>query len=116
MSQYIDTAKKAEVSIRLSEFEMPPMQDVLLVGKRAPIGAEGAKRMVNILSPDQYKIIKLDHHALEALVVRKTLLEMLPEDKLVKVILEEGGQIANESIILKMQVNITIQVSRSIDL
>ncbi|QEK11247.1 hypothetical protein FQB35_02050 [Crassaminicella thermophila] len=116
MAKYLDTTKKAEINIRLSEFEMPPMQDVLIVGKRAPIGAEGARRMVDILSPDQYDIIKIEHDTIEAIVVRRTLLKMLPKDKLVNLILEEGGKIANESIILKMQINITIQVSRSIDI
>jgi hypothetical protein len=28
--------------MRMSEFEMPPMQDALIVGKRAPIGPEAS--------------------------------------------------------------------------
>ncbi|MBO8129218.1 MAG: hypothetical protein H0Z39_08490 [Peptococcaceae bacterium] len=45
--------KKAEIQLSLSEFEIPPMQDVLLVGNEAPIGPEAARRMVDALSPDQ---------------------------------------------------------------
>lgn len=112
----IDGTKKAEINMRFSEFEMPPMQDVLIVGKRAPIGPEAARRMVDILSPDQYEIIKIDHQCVEAVVVRKSLLNMLPEDKLIPMIMEEGGRIANESMIIKAQVNITLHVSKSIDL
>ena len=101
MSKNVDSTKKAEITMRMSEFEMPPMQDALIVGKRAPIGPEAARRMVDILSPDQYEIIKVDHPAIEAIVVRKALFNMLPQEKLVGLLLEEGGKVANESTIVK---------------
>jgi hypothetical protein len=116
MSKNVDSTKKAEITMRMSEFEMPPMQDALIVGKRAPIGPEAARRMVDILSPDQYEIIKVEHPAIEAIVVRKALFNMLPQEKLVGLLLEEGGKVANESTIVKTQVNIVLQVSKSIDL
>ncbi|MDS1030863.1 hypothetical protein RDV78_10455 [Bacillota bacterium LX-D] len=116
MSKNVDSSKKAEITMRMSEFEMPPMQDVLIVGRRAPIGPEAARRMVDILSPEQYEIIKLDHSVIEAMVVRKALFNILPKEKLIELLLEEGGKVANESTIVKAQVNIVLQISKSIDL
>ena len=116
MESKIDGTKKVEINIRFSEFEMPPMQDILLVGKRAPIGPEAARRMVDILSPEQYEIVKIEHEYIEAVVIRKSLLNMLSKDKLIPIILEEGGRITNESMIIKAQINIALNVSRSIDL
>lgn len=116
MLNHEDSKKKAEICMRLSEFEMPPMQDVLIVGKKAPIGPEAARRMVDILSPDQYEIIKVKDQVVEALVIRKALLNMLSQEKLVALIMEEGGKIANETMIIKAQVQISLQVSRIIDL
>lgn len=116
MSKSVDSAKKAEITMRMSEFEMPPMQDALIVGRRAPIGPEAARHMVDILSPDQYEIVKVDHPSIEAMVVKKALFNMLPQEKLVELLLEEGGRVANESTIVKAQVNIVLQVSKSIDL
>ncbi|RNC29817.1 MAG: hypothetical protein AWM53_00035 [Candidatus Dichloromethanomonas elyunquensis] len=110
------SAKKADIVIRLSEFEMPPMQDVLIVGRKAPIGPEAARRMVDILSPEQYEIIKLNHPVIEAIVIRKTLLNLLEQEKLIEAIMEEGGKIANDQIIIKAQINITLEVSKSIEL
>ena len=111
-----DSKKRANIIMRLSEFEMPPMQDVLLVGKRAPIGPEAARRMVDILSPEQYTIIKVDHFFIEAIVIRKTLLNILEKEKIVPIIMEEGGKIANENMIIKAQVSITLEVSKSIEI
>lgn len=116
MSNLSDSTKKAEITMRISEFEVPPMQDVLLVGRKAPIGPEAARRMVDILSPEQYEIIQIDHPLIEAIVIRKSLIIMIDKDKLIALILEEGGRVANESIIIKAHLNIVLQVSKSIDL
>ena len=112
----MEDTKKAEISIHLSEFEMPPMQDVLIVGRKAPIGPEAAKRMVDVLSPDQYEIIHIDHPTIEAIVIRKVLLNMMPEEKLSEIILEEGERIVDASMIIKAQLTITLHISKTIDL
>ncbi|WP_088552961.1 hypothetical protein [Calderihabitans maritimus] len=108
--------RKADVFIRLSEFEIPPMQDVLLVGRKAPIGPEAVRRMVEALSPEQYKIVHINHDVFEAVVFKKSLLKFLPEEKLLPIILEEAERIAMESTVVKVQVNIVIQVNRAVDL
>lgn len=116
MSDFVESTKKAEITMRLSEFEVPPMQDVLIVGRKAPIGPEAARRMVDILSPEQYEIIEIEHPVIEAIVIRKSLTNMIAKDKLIALILDEGGKVANESTIIKAHLNIVLQISKSIDL
>ncbi|GKX65367.1 hypothetical protein [Inconstantimicrobium mannanitabidum] len=116
MENRVEGTKKAEINMRFSEFEMPPMQDILIVGKHAPIGPEAARRMVDILSPDQYDIVRIENEYVEAVVVRKSLLNMLPKEKLIPIVMGEVGRIANETMIIRAQVNIAINVSKSIDL
>ncbi|NPV81120.1 MAG: hypothetical protein HPY52_12760 [Firmicutes bacterium] len=108
--------RKAEMTIRLSEFEIPPMQDALLVGKKAPIGPEAVRRMVDALSPEQYEIIRIEHQVFEAAVLKRSLLKLLPEEKLLPILLEECERVADEQAVVKAQVNIVIQVNRAVDL
>lgn len=108
--------RKVEMSLRLSEFEIPPMQDVLLVGKKAPIGPEAVRRMVDALSPEQYTIVSLEHAIFEAVVLKKSLLKFLPEDKLLPIVLEEGSRVATDTTVVKAQINIMVQVNRAVDL
>lgn len=115
MDMHSENSKRAEINLRFAEFEMPPMQDALIVGRKAPIGPEAVRRMVDILSPEQYIIEKIDHPEIEALVIRSSLLKMLSKEKLVAVILEEGGKLADEKGVIKAQINITLQVSKSIE-
>lgn len=116
MGSGIEGTKKAEINMKFSEFEMPPMQDALIVGKMAPIGPEATRRMVDILSPDQYEIIEIQHNSIEAIVVRRSLLNMISKEKLIPTLIEEGEKIANEFMIVKAQVDITLNISKSIDL
>jgi hypothetical protein len=116
MTNTSEYSRKAEIHIRLTEFEMPPMQDVLIVGKKAPIGPEAARCMADILSPDQYEIVKVEHEMIEAVVIRKSLLNMIQREKLVALILEEGEAIASEAMIIKAQLQITLQVIKSVEL
>lgn len=111
-----ENSRAAEISIRLSEFEIPPMQDVLLIGKRAPIGPEAAKRMVDALSPEQYEIVPVNEGPLEAVVVRKNLLKLIPQEKLLSILMEEGLKITTEATVIKAQVEVVIIVKRQIDL
>lgn len=103
------------MTLRLSEFEFPPMQDVLLVGRRAPIGPEAVRRMVDALSPEQYEIVRVDHPVFEAVVLRKSLLRQLSRESLMSLVLEEGERVADESMVVKAQLTIVIQVSREVD-
>jgi len=116
MNNFSDKARKAELVIKLSEFEIPPMQDVLLVGKNAPIGPEAARRMVDALSPEQYEIIRVDHDLIEALVVRKALLNLIPKEKLAEILLDEGSKVISRTSVIKAQVDISIIVNRVVDL
>ncbi|MHB8917125.1 MAG: hypothetical protein ACYC4H_03820 [Desulfocucumaceae bacterium] len=111
-----ENSRTAEVYIRLTEFEIPPMQDILLVGKRAPIGPEAAKRMVDALSPEQYEVVPVEEGPLEAMVVRKSLLKLIPKEKLFPIILEEGLKIATENMVIKAQIDVVVIIKRAIDL
>lgn len=116
MSHSQEAVRQAEVSLKFSEFEIPPMQDVLLIGRKAPIGPEAARRMVNALSPEQYDIIPVAEGPLEAILIKKSLLNMVPEEKLLPIILDEGIKVTSETAVTKAKLDLTIVVKRTVDL
>lgn len=111
-----DAGRKAQISIKLSEFEIPPIQDVLLVGKRAPIGPEAVQRMIDILSPEQYEILRVKDEPFEAVVVRKSLSKLITREKLLDIILEEGCKVASETSVLKAEVDVVLSINVEVDL
>ena len=108
--------RTAEVTLRLAEFEVPPVHDCLVIGKHAPVGPEGARRMVEAVSPGQYELIRVDHPDAEAIVVRKSLLRLLPEEKLVSLLLDEFSRVGNDRMAFKVQVRVVVEVTREVQL
>lgn len=108
--------RRAEIHTRFSEFEFPPLQDVLLVGKKAPVGPEAVRRVAEGLSPQQYEIVEIDHPAIDAVVIRRDLFKLIDKEKLLKYIITEGEQVVSPTMVVKAQLNITILVNGAIDL
>jgi len=109
-------SKKAMLSLKISEFDMPPMQDLLIIGRKAPIGPEAVRRMAEALSPEQYSIIQTDHPKVEAILVRTSLSEMLDQETLLNIVLEEADAMFNEMMVLRAELRITVSVQREVEL
>jgi len=104
------------LSLKISEFEMPPMQDLLIIGKRAPIGPEAVRRMAEALSPDQFSIVRLDHPKIEAVLIRSSLLQMLDEPTLLRIIVQEAEPLIDETMVLRSELKMAVSVQLEVDL
>ncbi|MCD9024951.1 hypothetical protein K7P76_24370 [Cohnella sp. NL03-T5] len=104
------------LSLKFSEFEMPPMQDLLIIGKRAPIGPEAVRRMAEALSPEQFSIIKIEHPKIEAVLVRNSLLQMLDENVLLGIIMEETENMISDSMVIRSELKVEVSVHREVDM
>lgn len=109
-------SRRAMLSLKFSEFEMPPMQDLLIIGRRAPIGPEAVRRMAEALSPEQFSIIKIEHPKIEAVLVRNSLLQMLDEQVLLGIILEETESMISDSMVIRSELKVEVSVHREVDM
>ncbi|MED4582034.1 hypothetical protein [Brevibacillus choshinensis] len=110
------SSRKATLTLKISEFEVPPMQDMLIIGRKAPIGPEAVRRMAEALSPEQFTLIKMDHPKIEAVLLRNSLLQMIDEKLLMNIILEEAERMISDSMVLRSELKIAISVQREVDL
>ncbi|WP_127486783.1 hypothetical protein [Paenibacillus ehimensis] len=116
MQDKLNYFRKATLSLKISEFEVPPMQDLLIIGKKAPIGPEAVKRMAQALSPEQFTIVKLDHAKIEAVLIRNSILQMLDERLLMQIILEEADRLISDNMVLRSELKISVSVQREVEL
>ncbi|MGN7470253.1 hypothetical protein [Brevibacillus sp. SAFN-007a] len=92
------------------------MQDMLIIGRKAPIGPEAVRRMAEALSPEQFTLLKIDHPKIEAVLLRNSILQMMDEKVLMKIILEEAERMISESMVLRSELKIALSVQREVDL
>jgi len=110
------TNRKADIHIHFSEFDLPPMQDVMLIGRRAPIGPEAVRRMVDALAPGQYEVILVNHDFIEAVAVKTTWFNWISREKLINTIVEEANKITDEKSLVKAKLAITVSVFKEVEL
>ncbi|UUZ80747.1 hypothetical protein LJK88_38965 [Paenibacillus sp. P26] len=109
-------SRKATLSLKISEFELPPMQDLLIIGKRAPIGPEAVRRMAEALSPEQFTLVKVDHSRIQAVLIRNSLLQMLDQRILMNIVMEEAERLINDTMVLRSELKVSVSVQREVEL
>ncbi|WP_135556065.1 hypothetical protein [Paenibacillus cymbidii] len=107
-------SKKAVISLKISDFELPPMQDILIVGRKAQIGPEAARRMADALSPDQYTIIPTEHPKVEAVLIRTSLFDMLDRNVLLDLVLQEADGMFHDTMVLRSELKVSFSVEREV--
>jgi hypothetical protein len=100
--------RKAVIDFAFQRFALPPIQDALVIGRRAPVGANGVERAFHELTPGMYKLIQVDHPTIEAVLVRASDLRKIPEQELVRRIVEHAGAIMDASDALHVRMDITV--------
>ncbi|MGB2762500.1 MAG: hypothetical protein WBC21_03090 [Minisyncoccales bacterium] len=111
-------AKKIiELDSTLSSFEVPPLQDVLIIGREAPIGTKAMEQAVEFMSQGNYTVISFqDDDILEAMIVKNCILRMVPEKLLVDFIKEEIRPGMCSKDMLKFRLEIVIKTKKSYQL
>lgn len=109
-------SRKATLSLKISEFEVPPMQDLLIIGKKAPIGPEAVRRMSEALSPEQFTLIKIEHPKVEAVLVRTSILQLLDQKVLMNIVLEEADRLILDTMVLRSELKVAVSVHREVEL
>lgn len=109
-------SRKATLTLKISEFEVPPMQDLLIIGKKAPIGPEAVRRMSEALSPEQFTLLKINHPRIEAVLIRNSLLQMLDQTLLMNIVMEEAERLIIDTMVLRSELKIAVSVQREVEL
>ena len=90
-------SRKINLELRFTRYHLPPLGNALIIGKRAPIGANSISRAFEELSPGEFRLIPVEHHMVEAVLVRASDLRKLTEVELVRRLLVQADEIMDET-------------------
>ena len=107
-------SKKALVDLELSTFEIPPYGDILVLGKRCPIGQQAAKKMLDSVAPGQFELISLEDDLIEALFVKEYLFLRANKERLIRAVVEEAKAIMGPECMIRIKCEISVTVKREI--
>jgi hypothetical protein len=90
-------SRRINLQLRFTRYEVPPLRDALIVGKRAPIGANSISRAFEELSPGAFTLIKVEHPVVEGVLIRTSDLRKLPQQNLLSRLLHQADLMMDES-------------------
>ena len=89
--------RRINLQLRFTQYHLPPLDSALIIGKRAPVGANGISRAFQELSPETFQLIPVEHPMAEAVLVRVSDLCKLPQQALISRLLQLADQIMDEA-------------------
>ena len=100
--------KKLSVSISFEEIRLPPFEDILVLGSRCPHGRVGVTKCLNLLSPDNFRLIEVEDSIVEAVLVNKKILKRMSEEKVLKILKERVFPYITNGEIVKVDFKVTV--------
>ena len=109
-----DRSRKARLSMEISIFHIPPSGDVLILGKRCPIGPQAAKKMLDTVSPGEFELVQLEDDRIDGILARKHLFLKAEKERLIEAIIEESKPIMSDQCMMTIKCDITVTIQREI--
>lgn len=112
--QSSDAKRIIEIDSTLTRFEVPPLQDTLIIGRDAPIGTKAMQRAVEFISKGNYVAIPFaNDEIVESVIVRRCILRMVSKEILISFIKEEISPKMCSKDMLKVRLEIILRTKKS---
>jgi len=107
-------SKRVLLNMDLSTFEVPPAGEVLVLGKRCPIGPEAAKNMLDNVAPEEFELIQPEDDVIDGILVKKYLFLRADKESLTKAIIEEAKAIMGERDMIRLKCDVIVGIRREL--
>ncbi|POZ50359.1 hypothetical protein [Methylovulum psychrotolerans] len=97
------------IQTRIKEFILPPFRDGLVLGKNSPIGSKAMRQALELLVATPFEHIEIEDDVIQYILVRKTLLRRIDQDKLVEFVLKSIKPFMGEEEILYLELDVEVQ-------
>lgn len=100
---------KCHVYAEVSEYVLPPIKDMLVLGKDAPIGCIAMRRALELLMKTPYEHIEIvGDDIIGDLLVRQSLLRRLPKESLLEFVMHDIKSLLDPEEVLHVELNIKV--------
>ena len=106
--QNIET-HKYEMSLKFENVKLPPVTDILILGKDYPHGKYGVLQAFKYIAPDEFQVMNIDDNdEVEAVLVDKHILKRIPENHILTVLRKNVFPYISKDEAIKVDLDIRI--------
>ncbi|MFH1216642.1 MAG: hypothetical protein V1706_09085 [Pseudomonadota bacterium] len=107
----METVVNPEFNISLSfeSVNLPPVTDILVLGRKFPQGTNGVTQAFKFIAPDEFECIKEENHSLVGVVfVSKKILLKIPAKNLLAILEKYVYPYVSDEEAIKVDINILL--------
>ncbi len=102
---------RRSVHAEVMEYVIPPIRDMLILGRNAPIGCIALRRALELLIKSPYEHIEIaDDDILSDILVRSALLRRVPRDELIRFVLKDIRPMMGSDEILHVTLEVKVLI------
>lgn len=105
------TSKKIHISARIGEYAIPPLKDMLVMGKQAPIGCIAMRRAIELLIKAPFEHIELEDDIISDVLVRQGLLNRVSKDELIEFVITQVKPLMGIDEVLHAELSVELFLS-----
>lgn len=107
--------RRIHLTMEISHFHLPPVESALVVGKRAGIGPRAMEKALAEILPETFQLIEVEDPIVEAIIVRRNHLRLVPEEKLIELILRNAAGQMEETEMLHFEIDVRVRATEEIE-
>lgn len=103
--------RKTHISARVGEYAIPPLKDMLIMGKEAPIGCIAMRRAIELLIKTPFEHIELEDDVISDILVRQHLLRRVSRDGLIDFVMTNVKPLMGPDEVLHAELDVNVFLS-----
>lgn len=106
--------RKLHISARVSEYAVPPIKDMLVLGKNSPIGCIAMRRALELLVKTPFEHIEMEDDCISDILVRQSMLLRISKQELIEFVISQVKPMLGIDEVLHLELDINVFLSKNI--
>ena len=98
------------IRVRVREFGVPPIHDVLVLGKQSPIGCAAIRKAIEYLVASPFDHLEIEDDVISDIIVRSAIMRRIPKDKLIAFVVSQIKPLMAADEILHLDLEIEVEM------
>lgn len=100
--------RKYSLNLSFEEIQLPPFEDILIIGKKCPQGKFGLYKSFELLVPNEFDVFEVDDSIVEAVFINRRILRKMDKDLVIKILSQRVFPYISELEILKVNFKVKV--------
>lgn len=105
-------SSKYRVNLEFKNVRLPPVRDILVLGKKYPHGKAGVMECFRFIAPDEFEMFDIpeDDVAAEAVVIHRRILDKMPAEQVIAILRDHVFPFMSVGEAINVDFDVTISI------